>query len=190
MLETVIRGASVVLPEGRVTADVEIGDGVISSITSAGELDGGRVLEADGYVLVPGAIGARVHVHTQFGEWLTTRDDFWTATVPAALSGTTTIVELTIQSRRRRPRTPLTAASRRHTRPPRVDYALHAYVSREAFDVSLEQLRALASRGVQSVKVFSAYRGTIGLSLDEWGVSCAARRRSDCSFSCTPRTTR
>src|SRR4029077_4552959 len=48
-----------------------------------------------------------------------------------------------------------------------VDYALHACVTRESLDVSLAQLADLRDTGVRSVKVFSAYRSTIGLSFEE-----------------------
>src|SRR5207302_754026 len=48
-----------------------------------------------------------------------------------------------------------------------VDYALHACVTRDSFDASLADLAHLRAAGVVSVKVFSAYRTTIGLSFAE-----------------------
>jgi dihydropyrimidinase len=165
-LETVIRGALCVLPDGPAVADVGVGGGSIAAIAGAGELDARRVIPAEGMVLIPGAIDPHVHLRTRFGDWVT-RDDFWTGTVPAAVGGTTTIIDFAI------PVPGETAASafercRAEARSSAaVDYALHACVTREAFAASLEELASLRAAGVRSVKVFSAYRSTIGLTLDE-----------------------
>jgi dihydropyrimidinase len=48
-----------------------------------------------------------------------------------------------------------------------VDYAFHACLAGQSFDESLRQLPALAARGVGSVKIFTTYRDTVGLTMDQ-----------------------
>ena len=95
MLDLVIRGGWTILPDGPRHADVGVGGGVIRAIAEPGVLSAGRVVDADGLFVLPGGIDPHVHVNTRVGAW-TTRDDFRTATVPAALGGTTTILEFAI----------------------------------------------------------------------------------------------
>ncbi len=96
MLETVIRGGLVVLPQGPGRVDLGIGvDGRFHAITAPGELEGKHIVEADGLVILPGAVEPHVHICTQFGE-ARTYDDFYIGTIPAAMGGTTTLVEFAI----------------------------------------------------------------------------------------------
>jgi dihydropyrimidinase len=166
-LEIVIRGALAVLPDGPAVVDVGIAGETIGAIGSPGDLTGARVISAEDRVLLPGAIDPHVHLATQFGTWMTT-DDFWTGTVPAAYGGTTSIIEFAI------PRAGETALSafrrcrREAAADAAVDYALHGCVARENFAASLEELDQLRAAGVRTVKIFSTYRDTIGLS--DWQI--------------------
>ncbi|MDA8069610.1 MAG: amidohydrolase family protein [Actinomycetota bacterium] len=174
--ETVISGALTVQPGRPVLADIAIADGRISAVGEPGSLAGQRYVDARGMVLLPGGVDSHVHLHTQFGRWLTS-DDFWTGTVPAAFGGTTTIINFAIPQPGE---TSLAAFARcRQEAGPNVavDYTLHACVTRDRFDESLGQFAALREAGARSVKVFTTYRETIGLSLEQ--IDAVLRRAAD-----------
>jgi dihydropyrimidinase len=166
MLDTVIRGGLVVTPSQIEQLDIGIADGVFAAIARPGELTGIKEVAAAGMVVLPGGVDPHVHIATRFGQAMTL-DDFATGTVPAAHGGTTTIVEFAI------PRDAESAAggvARRHREAAGqavVDYAFHAVVTGNNFEKSIDELPRLRDDGIGTVKVFSAYLDTVGLSIGQ-----------------------
>ena len=174
--ETVISGALTVLPDGPVLADVGITGGRISVLAEPGSLTGRQHVDARGMVLLPGGVDPHVHLHTRFGQWLTS-DDFWTGTVPAAFGGTTTIINFAIPQPGETSLEAFVRARQEAGPDVAVDYTLHACITSNRFDESLKQFGALREAGAGSVKVFTAYRKTVGLSLEQ--VDAVLRRAAD-----------
>jgi dihydroorotase len=86
--DLVIRGGTVVSPEGRVEADVAITDGRIAAVVAPGtELTAARTIDATGRHLLPGAIDVHSH-HREPG--FTHKEDIVTATAACAAGGVTT----------------------------------------------------------------------------------------------------
>jgi len=168
MLDTVIQGGLVVLPQGPCQADLGIGaDGRFHAISLPGELTGKNIVLADGLVILPGGVDPHVHINMQFSTIQKTTDDFFTGTMPAAIGGTTTLVEFAIP---RAGETTLDALERRYDEASGkavVDYNFHACVVRDRYAESLAQVAQLPSHGIKTVKLFSAYCDTIGLDLGQ-----------------------
>jgi len=168
MLETVIQGGLVIMPQGPCQADLGIGaDGRIHALALPGTLSGKHVVSAEGLIVLPGGVDPHVHINMRFSEIQKTTDDFFTGTLPAALGGTTTLVEFAIP---RAGETTLDALERRYSEASGnavVDYNFHAVVVRDRFGESLGELGQLASHGINSIKLFSAYCDTIGLDLGQ-----------------------
>lgn len=166
MFDVVFQGGLAVLPSGPAQVDVGVAGEVIAAIAGPGELEGSEFVEAKGLVLLPGGIDPHVHIATQFGQWHT-RDDFRTATIPAAFGGTTSIIEFAIP---RRGETAWSALERCRSEARGacvIDYAFHACVTKEGFAESLAELERIRESGVCSVKIFTAYLDSIGLTLDQ-----------------------
>jgi dihydroorotase len=86
--DLVIRGGTVVSPEGRVEADVAISDGRVAALVAPGtELQAERIIDAAGRHLLPGAIDVHSH-HREPG--FTHKEDIVTATSACAAGGVTT----------------------------------------------------------------------------------------------------
>lgn len=86
--DVVIRGGTVVSPEGRAAVEVAITDGVIAAIAAPGTpLDATRTIDATGRHLLPGAIDVHSH-HREPG--FTHKEDIVTATSACAAGGVTT----------------------------------------------------------------------------------------------------
>jgi dihydropyrimidinase len=168
MFDTVIQGGFVVFPQGPCQADLAIGpDGRFHAIALPGTLTGKHMVSAEGLVILPGGIDPHVHINMQFSAIQKTTDDFFTGTMPAALGGTTTLVEFAIP---RSGETTLDALERRYREASGkavVDYNFHACVVRDRFAESLIELTRLQSHGISTVKLFSAYCDTIGLDLGQ-----------------------
>ncbi len=166
-LATVVRAVDAVLPHGRFRVDLGLsGDGRIAAIGTAGSLRGAETIVGDGLVALPGGIDLHVHVNTFFGG-TTTRDDFLDGTAAALHGGTTTVAQFAIP---RPGETSLDAIDRTHAEARESvvsDYVVHGSIVRETFERSLAQLPSLGPAGVRTVKVFSAYTDTIGLTLDQ-----------------------
>jgi dihydropyrimidinase len=168
MFETVIRGGLVILPHGPGRVDLGIGaDGTFHAIASPSELEGKRIIDADGLVVLPGGIDPHVHIKMEFSKIQKTIDDFYTATVPAAMGGTTSIVEFAIPMEGE---TTQQALSRRYEEAAGmsvIDYNFHSVVVGHTFAESLAHLEHVREQGIGTVKVFSAYSDSIGLTLGQ-----------------------
>lgn len=91
----VVRARRVVLPDGERPAAVHVQDGVIVAVTGFDEADGQVVTLAEDEVLLPGLVDSHVHVNEPGRtEW----EGFASATRAAAAGGTTTIVDMPLNS--------------------------------------------------------------------------------------------
>lgn len=166
-LAAVLGGVDTVTPHGLATVDVGIGeDGRIAAVAQPGTLQGRERVDGSGLVAIPGGVDLHVHANTFFGG-TTTRDDFLAATSAALCGGTTTIAQFAIP---RPGETSAEAVERTHAEARShvvADYVVHGAVVRDTFEESLTQFESLRKSGVGTVKIFSAYTDSIGLSLDQ-----------------------
>src|SRR4051812_35898353 len=152
-LDLIVRGGTVVAPDGVRRADVGVADGAI--VVVAPEIDGGARDEVDaaGLHVLPGAVDAHVHFNDPGrADW----EGFETGTAAAAAGGTTTVVDM-----------PLNA------KPPTIDAAAFdrkraAADGRALCDYALwgglvpgnvERVEELAARGVVGFKAFMSETG-------------------------------
>jgi dihydropyrimidinase len=164
----VVRGGRVVLDSAILDADIVIRDGRVVALLAPGEATGddGLVLDAGGALVLPGGVDVHTHVALSLGDFATL-DDFGSASRAAAFGGTTTFLEFAIPGD---DETPLQAVERRLREADgvtHVDYGFHGCVARTADAVSLAHITQLGSMGVTSIKVFTAYRDMVMLSLDD-----------------------
>jgi allantoinase len=92
----IIRGKRVVLPEGVAAAAIHIQDGRISKVTSYdATVSDAEVVEADESVVMPGLVDTHVHINEPGRtEW----EGFNSATSSAAAGGTTTLIDMPLNS--------------------------------------------------------------------------------------------
>ena len=159
MTDLVVRGGSLVTPTGVVRADMSVAGGRIERIGPAESGEGTPVLDADGMLVLPGAIDAHTHLRLPSDE---RPDRFRQDTEAAARGGTTTI--LTFNN----PGTGISddgAGSllrgleefrERTAGESAVDYGLCAVVSGQQDD-PVEELPALIGAGVPTFKAFMVY---------------------------------
>jgi len=88
---TLIRGATCVLPDETVRANVVVEGDRIAGVDVPGSVRADETIEADGLLLIPGVIDSHVHMREP---GLTHKEDLRTGTMAAARGGVTTIFEM------------------------------------------------------------------------------------------------
>ena len=92
----VIRGGTVVLPEGVAPVDIGIRDETL--LRSGEHLDAGITeIDAAGRIVTPGGVDPHAHIEQISGAGLLNAGSFESATTSAAFGGTTTIISFAAQ---------------------------------------------------------------------------------------------
>ena len=86
-----VKGGTLVLPDGYVKADVRAEEEVITSISRNLPAEGANVIDATGQLVFPGMVDEHVHFREP---GLTHKDDFTNGTKAAAAGGVTTVLEM------------------------------------------------------------------------------------------------
>ena len=149
MFDTVISGAQVLLPTGVARRDVAIGGGAIASIHVPGRpVEAAERIEADGLMLLPGAIDTHVHVRAPaFPE----RGTVLTETRAAAAGGVTTILEMPVTVPTTITADQLRLRRTHFERDTLVNFGLYAGLG----GMDADQARALRDAGAIAFKIFT-----------------------------------
>ncbi len=158
MLDTIIKGGTVVTAADTYKADVGIRNGRISVI--AEDLsEAAETIDATGLLVMPGGIDSHVHISQPSGDGVTMADDFESATRSAAFGGHTTLLPFCLQSKGQSLRDALTwyhglAEGNCYT-----DISFHLIITDPTPQTLNQDLPALVNDGYTSVKVFMTYEG-------------------------------
>lgn len=152
--DLVIRGGTVVTGADMIRCDVGITG---ERITALGErLDGARVIEAAGRLVLPGGVDSHCHVEQLEADGSVHEESFGTAARSAFAGGTTTIIPFAPQFKGQPIAGPLAAYRRRAAASP-IDYALHQIITDPTDAVLEAEVPDLVAAGVRSLKVFLTY---------------------------------
>jgi len=161
MIDLVIRGDTVVTPQGVGAHDILIAGGTIAAITAPGAIpvpEGTRVIDATGKIVIPGGIDPHVHC-----KWhLPNPDGTATETAPpdivskaAVHGGTTTMIDFTRASQGKNLRNAIERREADWQGHCACDYAQHIMVE-GALPVDLpEQVGEAIQAGFATVKIFT-----------------------------------
>jgi dihydropyrimidinase len=160
MERVVLAGGIVVTPDGTRVADVLLDGEQIESLETPAERHAGRkVIDAEGSIVLPGTIDAHVHVGLPYvradGRVVQSSDGFATASIAAALGGTTTIVDFAMQEAAQDLVAPLEERLI-SVADSAVDVALHGWIV-DPNHRALADIPRLVERGIPSFKAFMAY---------------------------------
>ncbi|MBC8201969.1 MAG: dihydropyrimidinase [Planctomycetes bacterium] len=163
MYDTVIHGGTIFTPDSVFVGDIGISGDTIGEIKEGGGLDGDKIIDAMGKCVFPGFIDPHVHIHLPF-MGTNAIDDHESASKAALVGGTTTIIEMICPGPEDEPAKAFAEWKELAEEGSCCDYTFHLAVVR--FDETAKtQLRELvANEGVQSFKIFLAYKGALDIS--------------------------
>src|SRR6202451_3422968 len=158
--DTIIKNGTIITATDTTSADVGIADGKISAIAAQLSPENStNVIDAAGYLLLPGGIDVHTHLDMPFGG-TTSSDDFETGTKAAAFGGTTTLIDFAIQPKGTRMRSALDTWWKKAENKASIDYGLHMIVT-DLGEAGLEDMDDMVHEGVASFKLFMAYPGVL-----------------------------
>jgi dihydropyrimidinase len=157
IIGTVIKGGTVVTATDIASADVLIEDGVIASIGRDIKTNGHASLDATGTYVFPGLIDPHTHLDMPFGGTVTA-DDFASGTAAAALGGTTTIIDFALHQKGDSLENALKKWEAKAAGKASIDYAFHLTIADGRPETIEEIPRMIEREGVNSFKVFMAYK--------------------------------
>ena len=151
-------GGTVITADGSFGADVLVEGEKIVAVGTDLSADGAEAVDASGKLVMPGFIDAHTHMDMPFGGTMTA-DDWATGTAAAVAGGTTMIIDFALQEEGGTLAGAVEAWTEKAKDKALIDYGFHVAITDLRDDVKPE-LSGLAERGVVSVKIFMAYKGT------------------------------
>lgn len=157
---TIIRGGSVVTATDVNRADILMDGETITELADRVPDAAHDIVDAKGCYVFPGGIDPHTHLDMPFGGTVTA-DDFRTGTIAAALGGTTTVIDFALHQRDHSLREALETWHAKAQGKAAIDYAFHLTIA-DGRDATMREIPGLIERdGVNSFKVFMAYKGVL-----------------------------
>jgi dihydropyrimidinase len=161
-MSLLIKNGEIVTGDSRYVADIWCEGETITRIDKDIQPPtGAEVIDASGKYVFPGFIDPHTHIYLPFmGTY--SKDTYETGTKAAVAGGTTTIFDMCCPSRAMEPSEGFATWQEQAEGKAACDYTFHMGVTK--FDASSEkQLREIVASGIQSFKIFLAYKGAFGI---------------------------
>ena len=164
---TIIRGGTVVTSRSAMSLDVLIRGEQIAALGDFSQERADQVIDASGYLVLPGAVDTHVHFNDAFMKTVSVHD-FAAGTRAAAFGGVTSIVDFANQA----PGDTLQAAFENKKKEAAgralIDWGVHPVITR-ADTGTLNELPHLIRKGAPTFKCYLTYRKE-GLMVEESGI--------------------
>jgi D-hydantoinase len=161
-MSLLIKNGEIVTGDSRYVADIWCEGETITRIDK--NIDppaGAKVIDATGKYVFPGFVDPHTHIYLPFmGTY--SKDTYETGTKAAVAGGTTTIFDMCCPSRATEPSEGFATWQSHAEGKAACDYTFHMGVTKFD-DASEKQLREIVASGVQSFKIFLAYKGAFGI---------------------------
>lgn len=158
MSSLLIKNGTIVTASDRYAGDVYIEDETVTTIGARLELSAERVIDAQGCYLFPGGIDAHTHMELPFMGTFAS-DTFESGTLAGLHGGTTSIIDFAIQTQGDTLGAALDSWHEKADGHAVGDYAFHCAVTDFNEDTRKEIPGIINDRGINSFKVFMAYKG-------------------------------
>jgi len=165
-MSLLIKNGEIVTGTSRYVADIWCENETITTIgTDLPVPAGAEVIDASGKFVFPGFIDPHTHIYLPFMGTFS-KDDYASGTMAAIAGGTTTIFDMCCPSRGESATDGFRTWQEQSSGKACCDYSFHMGVTRFDADAAA-QLREIVASGVQSFKIFLAYKGAFGIDDSE-----------------------
>ena len=165
-MDLLIKNGTIVTAETTFKADIAVENGKIALIGSSLDVPAEKVVDADGLLVLPGALDVHTHLQMAFGGTVSS-DSYLSGTRAAACGGVTTVFDYAMQ--RKGHGLIETVKTRQELCDPNacVDYAFHCIITDlNEGETLLDEFQAAADYGVTSFKCFFVYKKE-GMMVDD-----------------------
>jgi dihydropyrimidinase len=153
--DLVVRGGTVVTASDTMRCDIGIAGGRIVAL--AERLDGPRVLDAGGLLVLPGGVDTHCHIEQLQPGGGADEESFVTGSRSALAGGTTTAISFAAQFKGHGIADTLAEYHRRARAGAMIDYSFHQIITDPTDAVIRDEIPALVASGIRSLKVFLTY---------------------------------
>ena len=156
--DLVIKNGTIITASDRYNGDIGIKDGkVIQIATELSATDGIQVVDAAGKYIIPGGIDGHTHLDMPFAGTYSS-DNFITGTKAAAIGGTTSVVDFSIQPAGKTLAQTTDIWREKSDNKACIDYGIHIAIT-DVSEATLAEIPAIVKAGYSSFKVFMVYDG-------------------------------
>ncbi len=152
--DLIIKNGTIFNASGSFKADIAVKDGVITCI-SEDLRDGNNVIDAEGKIIIPGAIDIHTHIDAPL-HGSKTMDDWFDATASAAFGGVTCVVDYPIQDPGQSLHQVIENSYEKARDKSVLDYSFSPVVTQRT-ERAYEEIPELIGEGFPTFKVFMAY---------------------------------
>jgi dihydropyrimidinase len=159
-MPSIIKSGTIITASEIYNADILIIGEKISSIAQNIEVEGAKIFDASGKIVMPGGVDPHTHFNLpMFGT--VSSDDHYTGHKAAAFGGTTTVLDFVPMEEKTIPAC-IDAWHERADPIAAIDFGFHMNITHFNQDVA-DEIPELIQRGISSVKVFTAYNDRLRL---------------------------
>ncbi|MDF2609807.1 MAG: D-hydantoinase [Lachnospiraceae bacterium] len=164
-MDLIIKNGTIVTPTESFQADLGVKDGKVAMIGTELSMEGAKIVDASGMLVLPGAIDVHTHLAMPFGGTVSA-DSYLSGTRAAACGGVTTVFDYPMQRKGRG--IIETVEARKQLCDPEacVDYAFHCCITDLNDGAILDEFEAAVAFGVTSFKCFLVYKKE-GMMVDD-----------------------
>jgi len=164
-MDLIIKNGTIVSPMETYIADIAVKDGKITAIGKSFPEEGARVIEAEGKMVLPGAIDVHTHLAMPFGGTVSA-DSYLSGTRAAACGGVTTVFDYAIQRKGSGIIETVEARRKMAESEACVDIAFHCAITDLDGGTLLDEFETAVEYGVPSFKCFMVYKKE-GMMVDD-----------------------
>ncbi|WP_425801267.1 dihydropyrimidinase [Desulfitobacterium sp. Sab5] len=164
-MDLLIKNGTIITSTETYQADIAVKDGIIAAIGKDFPEDGATVVDAQGKLVLPGAIDAHTHLAMPFGGTISA-DSYMSGTRAAACGGVTTVFDYPVQ---RKGMSILELVNEKKAvceKEACIDYALHCCITDLNGGAILEEMEKAVEEGISSFKCFFVYKKE-GMMVDD-----------------------
>jgi dihydropyrimidinase len=156
MRSTLIRGGTVVVGQSVESQDVMIRGESIDDVGDLGAAQADTVVDAEGLLVLPGAVDTHVHLNDVFMNTVSVHD-YYAGTLAAAFGGVTSIIDFSNQVPDGSLIKTLTDKQEEAEGRALIDWGVHPVITRPD-DETLNQIPQLVEAGAPTMKCYMTYR--------------------------------
>ncbi len=164
MKTTLIKRGTVVTQKSVATADILVRGEQIQAVGDLRDETVDEVVDAEGMVVLPGAVDSHVHFNDRFMGTVSVHD-YFTGTRAAAFGGVTSVIDFSNQGAKESLVSTIETKEREAEGETLIDWGIHPVITRPDTE-TLEQIPLVVEKGAPTIKCYMTYRDE-GLLIEE-----------------------